>query len=432
VGFGGLSVHQGREARSGGRGHELRKQLTGVDLHAAGLARHQVPEVQPDVHGAAPGPSWQACAAMPSPAQEVQRPLRIGIDARAATEVAAGRGRVVRELLRALAAREDPHTYRCYARAPWPEPLDRRFAWRLIDAPDPLWHLRVAVAASRDCDVFLSSNSYLTVPFLRVPSVAIVYDLIAFDPSMHPKRRSVVIERLTMTPAVWRARGLVCISQSTADALLTRFPAARGKVTVAPLGVSPALSAPASGELTQLPPQAFVLAVGTLEPRKNLPRLAAAYAALPRALQDAHPLVVVGALGWDTGPTVTALRSLGARCTLLGNVSDAALAELYRRCAIFCYPSMGEGFGLPVLEAMAAGAAVLTASNSSLPEIGDGAVEYADARDVASIAAGLERLLGSPARRAELGRLGRARAQLFSWEQTAQLTLGALERAAQR
>jgi glycosyltransferase involved in cell wall biosynthesis len=359
-----------------------------------------------------------------------QRSLTIGIDARAASEVTAGRGRVVRELLRTLAAGTDPHTYRCYSRSRWQEPLDERFAWELIDARDPFWHVRAAVAASRQCDVFLSTNSYLTVAVLRAPAVAIVYDMITFERAVRPNRRSALIERLTLGPAVRRARGLVCISQATADSLLARFPVARGKVTVAPLGISPALSSPTAEELEELPPPGFVLAVGTLEPRKNLPRLVAAYAALPRALQEAHALVVVGARGWDVGETLAALRSLGDRCTLLGHVSDGALAELYRRCAVFCYPSLGEGFGLPVLEAMAAGAAVLTAANSSLPEVGGDAVAYANAGEVASIAAGLERLLASPARRAELGERARERARMFSWAHFAERTLAALERAA--
>ncbi|HWF26628.1 MAG TPA: glycosyltransferase family 1 protein [Solirubrobacteraceae bacterium] len=366
---------------------------------------------------------------MPETSTVDRPPLTIGIDARAATEVAAGRGRVVRELLRALAAREDPHSYRCYARTRWPEPLDRRFTWELIGDRDPLWHARTAIAASRACEVFLSSNSYLTVPLLRVPAVPIVYDLITFERGMSPNRRSALIERVTMGPAVRRARGLVCISHATAAALLERFPAARGKVTVAPLGVSPALSAPATAEFAGLPAVGFVLAVGTLEPRKNLPRLVAAYAALPAALKHAHPLVVVGARGWDTGPTLAALRSLGDRCTLLDTVSDAALAELYRRCALFCYPSLGEGFGLPVLEAMAAGAAVLTSSVSSLPEVGGDAVDYVDPASTASIAAGLARLLSSPPRRAMLGARARERAAGFSWDRMAGIVLAALERA---
>jgi glycosyltransferase involved in cell wall biosynthesis len=355
--------------------------------------------------------------------------LRIGIDARAATEVGAGRGRVVRELLRALAAREDPHTYICYARTRWEHSLDERFRWRLIAARDPVWHARAAAAANHDCDVFLSSNSYLTVALLRRPAVAIVYDLVTFEREMQPNRRSAVIERLTLGLAVRRARALVCISQATADALTARFPQAGGKVTVAPLGVSPELSASSRGELSQLPEPGFVLAVGTLEPRKNLPRLVAAYCALPPAVQEAHGLVVVGARGWRTGATLAALRSLGERCTMLGHISDAALAELYRRCAVFCYPSLGEGFGLPVLEAMAAGAAVVTSNTSSLPEVGGDSVEYVDPWSVQSIAAGVERLLRSPERRAELGLRARERAAEFSWDRTAQLTLSALEGA---
>src|SRR6202140_5677268 len=91
---------------------------------------------------------------------------------------------------------------------------------------------------------------------------------------------------------------------------------------------------------------------------------------MPREVHYKHPLVVVGALGWETNGALGALQSLGERCTMLGYVSDAALAELYRRCAVFCYPSLGEGFGLPVLEAMAAGAPVLTSPVSSLPAVG--------------------------------------------------------------
>ncbi len=356
-------------------------------------------------------------------------PLTIGIDARAATEVKAGRGRVVRELLRGLDRSQDEHRYVCYARTAWDQPLGERFSWRLSGARDPAWHAVTALRAGRECDVFLATNSYLSVILTRVPSVAIVYDLIAFDSAMAPNRRSAVIERLTLGGAVRRASGLVCISEATANALITRFPAAAQRITVAPLGVAPTLSVPAAAELEALPEPGFVLAVGTLEPRKNLPRLVAAYSSLDSELQAAHRLVVVGARGWSTGPTVGAMRSLGDRCLALGHVSDPALAELYRRCAVFCYPSLGEGFGLPVLEAMAAGAPVLTSSISSLPEVGGHAAEYVDPHQVASIAAGLDRLLGDPALRERLGRAGRRRAGEFSWEQFAERTLAVLQAA---
>ncbi len=359
--------------------------------------------------------------------------LTIGIDARAAAEVPAGRGRVVRELLRALAEREDGHRYVLYARTPWEEPLDERFSWRLIKARDPWWNLLTARAASRECDLMLSSNSYLTAIFTRIPTVAIVYDLVTFEPEMRPNRRSTVIERLTLGPAVRRCAALLAISQATADALTARFPKATGRTVVAPLGVTDSLSSTlAAEEAHTLPAPGFVLAVGTLEPRKNLPRLVAAYGRLEERLQREHPLVVVGAVGWETGDTLDALRSLGDRCKMLGYVSDAALAELYRRCSVFCYPSLGEGFGLPVLEAMAAGATVLTSNVSSLPEVGGPAVEYVDPHDIASIASGLESLLRAPERRAELGALALARSRDFSWALFAQVTLRTLEQADSR
>ncbi len=343
----------------------------------------------------------------------------------------AGRGRLVRELLAGLAARQDPHSYVLYAREPWRGvALDERFRWHTIAARDPLWHARVAIAASRECDVFLSSNSYLTAWMLRVPAVTIVYDMIAFEPEMHPNRRSSLIERLTLGVAVRRSSRLIAISEATAQALAARIPAARSRTLVALLGPAGAAGALSEEESASLPPAGFVLAVGTLEPRKNLPRLVAAYASLPEDLQRAHPLVVVGALGWDTGPTLSALRTLGDRAVMLGHVSDAALAALYERCAVFCYPSLGEGFGLPVLEAMAAGAPVLTSNVSSLPEVGGEAVEYADPRDIEGIAAGLRTLLQDGERARRLRAAGRERARQFSWEDFTSRALGALQDAA--
>ncbi len=362
------------------------------------------------------------------------RALTIGVDARAATEVRAGRGRVVRELLCALAARDDPHRYLLYTRRPWEEAkLDERFSWRAITAGDPWWHVQVARAANRACDAFLSSNSYLTVWFLRIPAVPIVYDLVAFDPSMHANRRSTIIERVTLGPAVRRSAALLAISQATADALAARFPASVPRTVVAHLGAAPTDTGELTGaEAAELPAAGFVLAVGTLEPRKNLPRLVAAYSALEEELQAGHPLVVVGALGWETGPTLTALRSLGERCMTLRFVSDAALSELYRRCAVFCYPSLGEGYGLPVVEAMAAGAPVITSNISSLPEVGGDAADYVDPREVASITAGLRRVLGDEPYREELSRRGLARAGEFSWARFAERTLEVLQSASSR
>ena len=353
----------------------------------------------------------------------------VGIDARAATEEVAGGGRYVRELLRALAARGDDHRYVLYAREEWSGGLDARFSWRLLGRREPLWNLAAARAANRECEVFLSTNSYLTTWPLTIPAVPVVYDLVAYDSSLRPSRRSGIIERLTMPLAIRRAAGVVAISEATGRALVERFPAAAGRISVTPLAAAPAL-APA-GPPAQLPDR-FVLAVGTLEPRKNLPRLVEAYRRLPAALQEEHPLVIVGRVGWEAGETLRALESLGDRCLVLGVLSDEELAVAYARCSVFCYPSLAEGFGLPVLEAMAGGAAVITSDRSSLPEVGGDAVAYVDPTSVDSIAAALEELLGDPGRRDDLGGRAAARARTFSWDRTAELTLQALDAAVRR
>src|SRR3954454_2121419 len=171
----------------------------------------------------------------------IERPLTIGIDARAAREEIAGGGRVVRELLRALAARPEPHRYRLYARETWDEPLDGRFTWVLSPRPDPWWNLGAALRASRDCDVLLSTNSYLTAWFTTVPTVLEIYDMVAFDAALRPSPRAGAIERATLAPALRRAAAAVCISQATADAVGARYRWARSKLVVSPLGASPAL-----------------------------------------------------------------------------------------------------------------------------------------------------------------------------------------------
>jgi glycosyltransferase involved in cell wall biosynthesis len=354
--------------------------------------------------------------------------VTFGIDARAAAEEGAGGGRVVRELLRALAARDDGHRYLLYTRERWEEELGPRLEWRVGPRRDGVWHVWAARTASRECDAYLSTNSYLTAALATTPVAAMVFDLVAFDRSLRPQRRSGLIERVTLPPAVRRAAALIAISQATADLLEDRFPSTRGKTSVVPLAATPALDNPAEKLPPGVPDSGFVLAVGTLEPRKNLPRLVAAYRRLPDELQAAHPLVVTGRLGWDTGETVDALHSLGERAIQTGFVSDPQLALLYRRCSVFAYPSLGEGFGLPVLEAMAAGAPVLTSDRSSLPEVGGDAAAYCDPTDTGSIAAALEKLLRDPGRRMELAERGRRRAAEFSWARTTSDVIGVLER----
>jgi glycosyltransferase involved in cell wall biosynthesis len=167
--------------------------------------------------------------------------------------------------------------------------------------------------------------------------------------------------------------------------------------------------------------------VGTLEPRKNLERLIAAYSRLPADLRAAHPLVLVGPKGWEVDDL---LARQHADVRLLGYVEDEDLAALYSLCTVFAYPSLYEGFGLPVLEALQSGAPVITSSVSSLPEVAGEAARYVDPRAEGDIAAALRDLLESPAARADLARRGRDRAGRFSWERTAAETLGIVQRLA--
>jgi alpha-1,3-rhamnosyl/mannosyltransferase len=169
--------------------------------------------------------------------------------------------------------------------------------------------------------------------------------------------------------------------------------------------------------------------MATLEPRKNLPRLIEAFAGLPPELRERFELVMVGARGWALGALDSSLARHADSVRALGFVADDDLPAVYAGASLVAYPSLGEGFGLPVLEAMAAGAPVLTSDRSSLPEVGGDAARYVDPTDVRSIRAGLAALLSDPAALGAMREAGRLQAARFGWDITARATLAALERA---
>jgi glycosyltransferase involved in cell wall biosynthesis len=211
-----------------------------------------------------------------------------------------------------------------------------------------------------------------------------------------------------------------------------RIDGLESKIAIVPEGVTPD-TAPAP-----LPPgldPGFILAVGTIEPRKNYPRLIAAYGRLrresvPIIIGDrpgVPDLVIAGRPGWAYGDTLERIKGEpGVRH--LGHVDDATLAALYRSAAVLAFPSLYEGFGLPLLEAMAHGLPAVVGKAGALRELGDGAVVVVDPEDVASIAEGLERLLADASLRAELGAVGKARAAKFTWERAAAATREVLRR----
>jgi len=351
-----------------------------------------------------------------------------GIDARAAAEVPAGRGRYVRELISALADDGEGDRYRLYARRPDRTDLPRdRFAWELSGLRDPLWHAQTAARAGRTTQAFLSTNSYLTAWATTVPTAVVIYDLVPFVSPEEAQQRAARIERITIRPALCRADALLCISEATRRDLVRLFPHTSDRACVIPLAADAALAGPVEPALLDKP---YVLAVGTLEPRKNLVRLIEAFAQLPASVRDSHQLALVGPAGWDLDGTLRAACARPEDVTVLGYVDDQRLHALYAGAACFAYPSLYEGFGLPVLEAMTAGTPVVTSSVSSLPEVAGDAALLTDPTDVRAIRDALAAVLEDPSRARSMGEAGRARSRAFSWARTAAATRDVLRELA--
>lgn len=179
------------------------------------------------------------------------------------------------------------------------------------------------------------------------------------------------------------------------------------------------------GPVKGLVPSEFWLAVGTLEPRKNLRRLLKAFALFSRQTKIKFPLVLAGGRGWLEDDLEEFIQELGItdNVRMLGYASDEELSWLYSNCFSFVYPSLYEGFGLPVLEAMGQGAAVITSSTTSLPEVAGDAAHYVNPLDNRDLAGAFEKLCDDTAYHTELKRKAKMQAQKFSWEKTAATVL---------
>jgi glycosyltransferase involved in cell wall biosynthesis len=228
-----------------------------------------------------------------------------------------------------------------------------------------------------------------------------------------------------MAPALRQAAAILVPSESTRRDLLDCYPMAglEAKVVVVPEGVT--ASVPAGPLPDRLAP-GFILAVGTVEPRKNYSRLLAAYRRL-RTKAGVPPLVIAGRPGWAFGDTLKRIEAEpGVR--YLGHVDEETLSALYGSAAVLAFPSLYEGFGLPLLEAMAHGIPAVVGSGGSLPELAGDAAIRVDAEDVSSIAAGLEKLLADRSLRDKLGAVGKRRAARFTWKRAAAKTREVLRR----
>jgi glycosyltransferase involved in cell wall biosynthesis len=313
-------------------------------------------------------------------------------------------------------------------RAPFPTPNEyARAIWEQLIVPLQVRRLHP--------DVYHSPN-YILPLTLRCPTVVTIHDLAFLDRSVHRLRSHLYLSVLA-GHAIRRANRVICVSNFTRDRLVARFPSARDRVRVVSEGVGPGFRPAALADVEAFRDRhrldaPYVLFVGTLEPRKNLPRLIGAFARAVREGGFPHLLVVAGAGGWKEGPVWQAHREspLRDRIRFVGYLDEAELPAAYSGADVFAYPSLEEGFGLPALEAMACGTPVLTSDGSSLPEVvGDAAVQ-ADPRDESALAAALAGLLGDPRRREALSAAGRRRARRFAWDAVAEQTLAVYREAA--
>ncbi len=170
-------------------------------------------------------------------------------------------------------------------------------------------------------------------------------------------------------------------------------------------------------------PERFLLTVATVEPRKNLVTLLVAYQQLRQRLGDRCPsLVIVGRKGWNCADILSYMQDLQEMVVFPGHVSDEELIALYQMTSVLIFPSLYEGFGLPLLEAMLAGCPIISSNTSSLPEVAGEAALFVDPLRAAEMAAAMEQLLMDETLRVRLVAAGRARAQQFSWQETARRT----------
>lgn len=330
-------------------------------------------------------------------------------------------GAHMEELTAALGPPDDKCLYRKVSDSPW-----RRLGWELSN-----------LARREQADVL--HVTYTGPAHSPCPLVASIHDVAyKVEPSwFSPRDRRVLAMGINRT--IRRTSHIITISEHSASEIVNKLHVPRARITTTLLAaatnyvrqsdtVRAAFSPAAMGINTP-----FVLAVGNLQPRKNLLRLIAAYARMTHA----HPerkeqLVLVGKAQWRETELSQLIRDLGIadRVIFTGYVSDDDLISLYNHAAAFAYPSLYEGFGLPVLEAMACGAPVLTSNVTSIPEVAGDAALLVDPTDTDAIANGLFTILQDTALQARLSALGLEQARRFTWRSTAEATLAVYQAAA--
>ncbi|MBU0629936.1 MAG: glycosyltransferase family 4 protein, partial [Candidatus Margulisbacteria bacterium] len=273
------------------------------------------------------------------------------------------------------------------------------------------------------------STSIVLPYFLPCRSIIVVYDLVfKLFPEYYRGGINLAYLGAFFPPSLKRAKRIVAISQSTKNDLIRLYGVAPDKIKV----IYPAVGGqyqPITDQarLSEVRkryslPEKFIFNVGTIEPRKNTVRLVEAYRALPPDLRAAYPLVLCGKKGWG--------KSFAEELSgiiLLDYVGEADLPLIYNLAALFVYPSMYEGFGLPILEAMSCGIPVITSNISSMPEVAGEAAILIDPQKTGQLTEAMSRIMNDPEMARELSRKGLEQAKKFSWEKAAAETLAVIE-----
>jgi glycosyltransferase involved in cell wall biosynthesis len=352
--------------------------------------------------------------------------IRIGYDTAPLSLNSAGEYRYASSLLRALHGLDGIELATMTLSRRRPGGIAQRVLYQGL-AEALYYPLLVGARARRHGVDLVHYPRHLVPPTLgvNVPTVLTLHDVV---PLTHPQYFSALIVRhqRLLTPAAARAATRVVTgSQASAAAIAASCGVAPERIAVTPYGVEPRFRPLARDErlLERLGIRGpYVLCVGTLEPRKNLRGVIAAMGLLRRDHPE-HALVVTGGRGWRTRELDAAVAASRANVIATGFVSDDELVALYSAADCFAYPSFLEGFGFPVLEAMACGAPVVTSDRSSLPEVAGDAAVLVDPHRAEAIAAGIASVLGSAERGRDLRSRGVERSARFSWEATARATV---------
>ena len=359
--------------------------------------------------------------------------MRYAVDAHAIGRNLTGNEVYVRSLLHAFESIDSESEYLAYVSEPGAaQAVPQRFRTRHI-ASNPFVRLGFDFARKlREDRPALLHVQYTSPLRCPVPTVVTVHDVSFLQhPEYFPWWRATQL-RITVARSVRQATRVLTISNFTRRTISEAYQISPDLITVIPAAANPFFRIANRARAVRRVEERFgirepfILTVGDLQPRKNHVRLIEAFAQFAAKHPELHHhLILAGKNTWYSERVADAVRQSGVadRIHLIGFVSDEELLELYNACDCFAFPSLYEGFGLPLLEAMACGRAVICSDRSSIPEVAGDAGILFDPTDTHAIAAALESVLLDTDRRARLERLGLARAAQFTWRNAAEGTL---------